>query len=418
MLDFGALPPEINSARIYAGPGSGAMMAAAAAWDGLAAELGTTATGYSSVIDELTSAPWIGPASRAMTSAVAPYVSWLSGLASLAEETASQARAAAAAFETTFGLTVPPPVIAANRVLLATLVATNFFGQNTAAIAATEADYAEMWAQDAGAMYNYAASSAIATALSRFSSPPNTTTPGAVGNQSAAVAQATATPAGDSAQSISATIPQLLSSAAVPQAAAGSSSTILNEIEQEAQAVYNAIVGPFLPTPSTSWWQVVPANYTTVLKQTLQAYFGVGIGSFGFSIGQQTYQGLGSTAGSAGAWFPTPQFAGLNAGGWGFHAVPAHLSGSVGGLGAAGKVGALSVPVSWQGAPGGAEAATTKLVSANLSGAPGEVNAANGVNTAVSGLPAGGARGTQRATEVGVRYGIRYKVLAQPPSAG
>ena len=40
-------------------------------------------------------------------------------------------------------------MIAANRSLLATLVATNFLGINTPAIAATEAQYAEMWVQDA-----------------------------------------------------------------------------------------------------------------------------------------------------------------------------------------------------------------------------------------------------------------------------
>ncbi|PBJ29320.1 PPE domain-containing protein, partial [Mycobacterium avium] len=28
MFDFGALPPEINSGRMYAGPGSGPLMAA------------------------------------------------------------------------------------------------------------------------------------------------------------------------------------------------------------------------------------------------------------------------------------------------------------------------------------------------------------------------------------------------------
>ena len=76
-MDFGALPPEINSALMYTGPGSGPLMAAAAAWDGLAAELGTAASGYGSVISELTSAPWVGPASHEMFAAVTPYVSWL-----------------------------------------------------------------------------------------------------------------------------------------------------------------------------------------------------------------------------------------------------------------------------------------------------------------------------------------------------
>ncbi|MEB4212263.1 PPE family protein, partial [Mycobacterium sp. 94-17] len=81
MFDFAALPPEINSGRMYAGPGSGPMMAAAAAWDEIAAELGVAASGYDSVITGLTGGPWVGPASTAMLSAVTPYVSWLSALA-------------------------------------------------------------------------------------------------------------------------------------------------------------------------------------------------------------------------------------------------------------------------------------------------------------------------------------------------
>ncbi|MGN6336373.1 PPE domain-containing protein, partial [Mycobacterium sp.] len=53
MFDFAALPPEINSGRMYAGPGSGPMMAAAAAWDEIAAELGVAASSYNSVVTEL-----------------------------------------------------------------------------------------------------------------------------------------------------------------------------------------------------------------------------------------------------------------------------------------------------------------------------------------------------------------------------
>src|ERR1700739_2328667 len=115
MVDFGALPPEINSGRMYAGPGSESMMVAATAWDALAAELGTAASGYNSVITELTSAPWVGPSSTAMVSAVVPYVSWLSTAAGLAEESASQARAAAAAGESAVVVKRLPYVFAANR---------------------------------------------------------------------------------------------------------------------------------------------------------------------------------------------------------------------------------------------------------------------------------------------------------------
>jgi len=60
-----------------------------------------------------------------------------------AEQTAVQA--SAAVFDVAFATTVPPPIIAANRALLMSLIATNFPGQNTTAIARTEAHYAEMW---------------------------------------------------------------------------------------------------------------------------------------------------------------------------------------------------------------------------------------------------------------------------------
>ena len=164
-MDFGIYPPEINSGRMYTGPGSGPMLAAAQAWGSLADELYTAASAYQSVVSELTSGSWSGPSSTSMTAAAGTYVEWLSATAAQAEETAAQARAAAAGYEAAFAMTVPPPEIAANRSLLAVLVATNFFGQNTPAIAATEAQYAEMWAQDAVAMYGYAGSSASATVL-------------------------------------------------------------------------------------------------------------------------------------------------------------------------------------------------------------------------------------------------------------
>ncbi|HEY9304554.1 MAG TPA: PPE domain-containing protein, partial [Mycobacterium sp.] len=84
-------------------------------------------------------------------------------------------RAAASAYETAFAMTVPPPAIAANRSLLESLVATNILGYNTPAIAATEAHYGEMWAQNAAAMYGYAGASAAASTLTPFRPPPPTT---------------------------------------------------------------------------------------------------------------------------------------------------------------------------------------------------------------------------------------------------
>ncbi len=190
MLDFGALPPEINSGRMYVGAGSGPMLAAAAAWDSLAADLQSAASSYGSTVQGLVAGAWTGPSSMTMAAAASPFVTWVSSAAAQAEEAAAQAKLAAGAYETAFAATVPPPIIAANRALLAALVATNFLGQNTPAIAATEAHYLEMWAQDAAAMYGYAGSSSAASRLTAFTEPPQTTNTSGTALQSAAASQA------------------------------------------------------------------------------------------------------------------------------------------------------------------------------------------------------------------------------------
>lgn len=208
-MDFGALPPEVNSGRMYCGPGSAPMVAAASAWNGLAAELSVAAVGYERVITTLQTEEWLGPASTLMVEAVAPYVAWMRATAIQAEQAASQARAAAAAYETAFAAIVPPPLIAANRARLTSLVTHNVFGQNTASIAATEAQYAEMWAQDAMAMYGYAGSSATATKVTPFAPPPNTTSPSAAATQLSAVAKAAGTSAGAAQSAIAELIAHL-----------------------------------------------------------------------------------------------------------------------------------------------------------------------------------------------------------------
>ncbi len=213
-MDFGIYPPEINSGRIYAGPGAGPMLAAAQAWQSVAEELYTTISGYQSAVSELTEGVWSGPSSAAMSAAAGSYVEWLSATAARAEQTAAQAWTAVAAYEAAFASTVPPPEIAANRGLLAVLVATNFLGQNTPAIAATEALYAEMWAQDSLAMYNYAASSAAASVLTPFTPPHQNTDPGGTAGRAAAIGQI-GTLAGTAQDAIS-VVPQALSAMAVP----------------------------------------------------------------------------------------------------------------------------------------------------------------------------------------------------------
>ena len=80
-LNFAVLPPELNSARIFAGVGPSPMLAAAAAWDGVAEELHAAARSLAAIISELAGEVWRGPAARAMTRAADPHVTWLSAAA-------------------------------------------------------------------------------------------------------------------------------------------------------------------------------------------------------------------------------------------------------------------------------------------------------------------------------------------------
>ncbi|MGA7049675.1 MAG: PPE family protein, partial [Mycobacterium sp.] len=257
-MDFGAFPPEFNSGRMYAGPGSGPMLAAAAGWAGLAAELRSGAASYGSVISELSSGPWVGPSSTAMAAAAAPYVAWMSATSEQAELAATQAQAAVAAYEAAFAMTVPPPVIVANRAELMMLVATNFFGQNTPAIGANEAEYAEMWAQDAGAMYGYAASSAAATTqVTPFTAAPETTNLGGLATQAAASTQTAV--GGGVQQTLSHLVSALstaLQSLASPLQSLGSSSGlsgILSELLSGSSTASTTVIGsPFGGVLSTS----------------------------------------------------------------------------------------------------------------------------------------------------------------------
>ncbi|BCP29621.1 PPE family protein [Mycobacterium intracellulare] len=170
-MDFWLLPPEINSARMYAGAGSGPFLAAADAWDAICAELAEAGAGFRSTLVGL-AAVWRGPSADAMTASGLVYTAWLTSTASRAATSANQARAAVTAYEVARAATVHPAAVAANRQQLAVLVGSNLLGQNTAAIMALEAAYAEMWAQDIAAMAEYqAASLAATTQLPQFGPP-------------------------------------------------------------------------------------------------------------------------------------------------------------------------------------------------------------------------------------------------------
>src|ERR1700758_1970464 len=154
-MSFLVLPPDINSALMHAGAGSGPMLSAAAAWDGLASELGSAAQSFSSVTSGLAGEAWQGGASAGVLSTAAQYSGVLGAAANPAQTAAAQAQAVANEFEAALAATVHPALVSANRNQLVQLVFSNLFGQNFPAIAATESDYELMWAQDVAAMIGY-----------------------------------------------------------------------------------------------------------------------------------------------------------------------------------------------------------------------------------------------------------------------
>ncbi len=165
-MSFLVSPPEIISSRLFSGAGPGSLLAAAASWQGLSSELQTAASSFGSLTSTLASGPWQGAASAAMMTVAAGHVQWLTAVAARADETSAGAMAAVSAFEAAQASTVHPLVVAANRARFVSLALSNLFGLNAPAIAATEAHYAQMWAQDVEAMVGYhGAASAAASSL-------------------------------------------------------------------------------------------------------------------------------------------------------------------------------------------------------------------------------------------------------------
>ncbi|BBZ14490.1 PPE family protein [Mycobacterium branderi] len=359
-MDFGMLPPEINSARMYSGPGPASLLAAAAAWNELAAELSSAAVSYSSVISGLAGG-WKGPSSASMAAAAAPYVGWLQTTAAQAEQTAAQANAAASAYETAFAMTVPPPLIAANRAQLMALIATNVLGQNAPAIAATEAQYGEMWAQDAAAMYGYAGSAAAASTLTSFTQPPMTTSPAALPGQGGGVAQAA---------SSSTTSPV----------------SVVNSLNTLAMPLRNAAYLTSIPITTTNALSSLVKNLGTTSAAAASTVK---------SAGSALASGFASGAGVLGS-------------------APALGGGAAvsAGIGKAVALGPLSVPQAWAAVPSAAGHSIAAFPGSGVSAAP-----AGGTTGVPPMMPIANmaARTTGGATP---QYDMRPTVIPRSPSAG
>ncbi|WP_326498484.1 PPE family protein [Mycobacterium sp. Aquia_216] len=394
MLNFGALPPEVNSAKMYAGAGSGSLLAAAAAWNAIAAELRSTATNYESVIKSLVSEGWLGPASSKMAAAVQPYIEWLDTTAVQAEQAGAQANAAAAAYEAAFAATVPPPLVAANRTLLANLVATNVIGQNTGAIATTEAQYGEMWAQDASAMTSYSAASRAATEMMTFSQPQSDTTTDGTEQQADAVNNAQAAPAAAAGDSIF-------------TPGSGDDTTGLSGLLNSFSNSTPNLLGAFLNNNSVGG---LSNAFTTngILNPTTFVDSQVALNSLS-AVGASTdgledlAAGLGSSASLASA-------------------VSVPGAAATASVGQASLVGALSVPPTWAGT--GASVSTVAATTQVGAGAYHSFGAATPMvmeeagAVGMPGVPLAGIPGAHEDEFAEPIYGFRPRVIGRPPAAG
>ncbi|OSC40600.1 PPE family protein [Mycobacterium decipiens] len=415
MLDFAQLPPEINSTLMYAGPGSGPLLAAAAAWEALAAELQTTASSYDALVASLADGPWQGPSAASMVAAATPQVAWLRSTAGQAEQAGSQAVAAASAYEAAFLATVPPPQIAANRALLLALLATNFLGQNTAAIAATEALYAEMWAQDAAAMYGYAGASAAASTLPAFDPAAQTVNPAGLAGQAAALTQAVNGAA--NAQGLEAIPKALMGLAGItneapwltdPAAALGLTGHTWNETGDG--LIVGGLLGDVVEGLTGSAELDASSGMDTFAQWVSPARLMV--------TQFKDYVGLAHDL---------PKFAqeGAKAAGEAVKELPAALpaaipnaglGGVAGAVGQAASVGGLKVPAVWTATT--PAAATPVNVALNGMGAAAAAEPAAGGFGGVPVMPAGGAGRGFAAHFAAPRYGFKPTVIAQPPAAG
>jgi PPE-repeat protein len=403
VFDFGAFPPEVNSAKMYAGPGSTSLMSAASAWNGLASELRSQAANYTSIVSNLTGEGWRGQASTAMAAAAAPYTAWMNTTAAQAEQTANQAIAAAAAYEAAFGMTVPPPVIAANRMQLASLVATNLLGQNGPAIAATEAQYGQMWAQDAAAMYGYAAQSATATKVPSFTTAPQTTAPGALAGQAAAATQATGTSTQASLSQLTSAVPTTLQGMASP-ATSTSSTSGLSGLESllSGGSSGNPQLDSFWSTwgPNANLWNTLTSTGTfnpAQIAQTVTSASFLGPGALAGSEGLGAVSPLGMAAGLGSGTHGISGLAGLGATGSSMSA----------GLGQATSIGQLSVPPSWSAVAPSAPSPAASAMGISPLAAPPEVA------TGVPGVaPAGAGIGARAGATAGL---ADNRFLIRPP---
>ncbi|BBY96394.1 hypothetical protein MGALJ_60630 (plasmid) [Mycobacterium gallinarum] len=172
-VQYWGLTPETNAIRLTTGPGAAAMASVVAGYQ--AAGVTHIQQGAQMMATAATTAAgsWWGQGGTSMMAAAVPKSEWQIEAGAHAEKASCLISEAAAAHSTAVAATIPYPVVVANRVREAVLVATNIIGQNTPAIWEADAEYGEFWAQNATAMTGYSTAAAgIASGLSVPLRPP------------------------------------------------------------------------------------------------------------------------------------------------------------------------------------------------------------------------------------------------------
>jgi PPE-repeat protein len=380
VFDFAARPPELSSTLMYSGSGAGPLMAAASAFSGLSAELSSNAASYEAIISSLAS-QWTGPSATAMAASAQTYIDWLTTTSAQLQEAAAAATSSAAAYETAYAATIPPAVVYANRAQLAVLVATNILGQNTPAIMANEAMYAEFWAQDAAAMFGYsAAASAASSSLTPLTDPTENTNPAGQGQQASAVGQAAATNGSSAALNNA----QSAASALANPAAVAAQDTPMSIL-----SAINGLIGSPIVANGIYNIGVTLAWNTAMMTATLPllGHF-IGGAPFGFVMGDTTPLGAGLGFGTTLAGAEAPL--------------------AMAGMGGASSVGGLSVPAAWSAATPATTVAETTLAGSGWT-APVEEAAGTGGTTGI--MPGMASAGGKSGYGMGPRYGVKPKVM-------
>jgi PPE-repeat protein len=296
-MEFTTLPPEITSALIHTGPGAESLIAASAAWQQLGTTLEDSAENYGATLSSLTGT-WHGPSSATMLQAVEPYVTWLRTTAQQAQQIASSAQDAAAAYNSVRASVVPTAEVTANRTRLAQLLATNGFGRNFPAIAETEAEYQSMWANNSAAMSRYQAASAQARTLPQFASPTSATNPTRLTTQGSAVPAATTSSTASKTPTVA---------AATPAAALPTAFDPTVGLPGEVNTYINQFISSGFPINMLSY---LAQNQSAQALQGVNAQIGQGVsegegalgGGAAGGLGALGQGGLGALGGGAGGF--------------------------------------------------------------------------------------------------------------------